>query len=35
MGGELEYIDGSTLTHSLAGRQLMQQDVLPEQETDK
>jgi len=33
MGGELEYIDGSTLTHSLAGRQLMQQE-LPEQETD-
>jgi recombination protein RecR len=25
MGGELEYIDGSTLMHSLAGRQLMQQ----------
>jgi recombination protein RecR len=25
MGGELEYIDGSTLVHSLAGRQLMQQ----------
>lgn len=24
MGGELEYIDGSTLMHSLAGRQLMQ-----------
>ena len=23
MGGELEYIDGSTLMHSLAGRQLM------------
>lgn len=23
MGGELEYIDGGTLTHSLAGRQLM------------
>lgn len=26
MGGELEYIDGSTLTHSLAGRQLMGYD---------
>lgn len=26
MGGELEYIDGSTLTHSLAGRQLMGND---------
>lgn len=25
MGGELEYIDGSTLMHSIAGRQLMQQ----------
>lgn len=24
MGGELEYIDGSTLVHSFAGRQLMQ-----------
>jgi recombination protein RecR len=23
MGGELEYIDGGTLMHSLAGRQLM------------
>jgi len=26
MGGELEYIDGSTLMHSLAGRQLMGND---------
>jgi len=26
MGGELEYIDGSTLMHSLAGRQLMEQE---------
>jgi len=26
MGGELEYIDGSTLMHSLAGRQLMGSD---------
>lgn len=26
MGGELEYIDGSTLMHSFAGRQLMQEE---------
>jgi recombination protein RecR len=26
MGGELEYIDGNTLMHSIAGRQLMQQE---------
>jgi recombination protein RecR len=25
MGGELEYIDGSTLMHSLSGRQLLNQ----------
>lgn len=34
MGGELEYIDGSTLMHSFAGRQLMPQDTGQQQDPE-
>lgn len=34
MGGELEYIDGSTLMHSFAGRQLMPQDSGQQQDSE-
>lgn len=35
MGGELEYIDGNTLMHSFAGRQLMKYDTEAAQDTDQ